>query len=155
MYIINLTGQLIRESVDRSEITVSLEIQRPYDHSVTITIVPKDDEEDSAMFDAVSPFFNTQVTIKCTVGKDGYLTANSNDITEPEEFIPRNDDRALPGLLRSDAFMINSLRGQIHDKYQADIDDWIADMERAATVLDTFDKVLWENGMNIFHKGQG
>lgn len=147
MKTVHLTGRLVRESVNRSEITTSLEIQRPYDHSVTITIVPSDDQEDQTMFDEVSKHFDADVTIRCSVDKDGYLTATSSDISAAEEFSPRKDDSALPLLLRSDADMIESLRGSIHGKYQSEVDDWIADIRRSADVLEQFDKVLWEAAM--------
>jgi len=128
MKTIKLTGYITGEGYQGDEVYTTLEISFPYEHNVSVTI--KGD------VDKVRPFFSKTVDMICTINDQAELEATAENISLAEPFSSRADDGAIRLHLRSDAAMLESLRGQISDKYQPDVDDWISDMNRAADLLD-------------------
>lgn len=128
MKAIKLTGYLSNEGCSRDEVHTTLEVSLPYEHTVSVTV--KGD------FNEVQPFFSKTVDVICTINDQAELETTPEKISLAGAFSPRVDDGAIRLHLRSDAAMLESLRGQISDKYQADVDDWISDMNRAADLLD-------------------
>lgn len=128
MKAIKLTGYLSNEGCSQDEVHTTLEVSLPYEHTVSVTV--KGD------FSEVQPFFSKTVDVICTINDQAELETTPEKISLAEPFSSRADDGAIRLHLRSDAAMLESLRGQISDKYQPDVDDWISDMNRAADLLD-------------------
>lgn len=128
MKTIKLTGYIRGEGCQGDEVYTTLEVSFPYEHSVSVTV--------SGNFNDVQPFFSKTVDVLCTINDQAELETTAENISLAEPFSPRADDAAIRLHLRSDAAMLESLRGQISDKYQPDVDDWISDMNRAADLLD-------------------
>lgn len=148
MNTITLTGRLTKDSVSNREITATLEIEKPYEHSVTITFTPAEGQDRSEMFETIFDHFDTDVSVRCSIDDQGSLNATSNDISTSEAFSPRKDDRYVAGSLESHASMLESLsRTYINGKYHADVDDMVEDMRRAAAILKNVDDVLWDAAM--------
>lgn len=128
MKTIKLTGYLSSEGARDGEVYTKLEVSFPYEHSVSVTV--------SGDFEDVQPFFSKTIDVLCTINDQAELETTAENISLAEPFSSRADDGAIRLHLRSDAAMLESLRGQISDKYQPDVDDWISDMNRAADLLD-------------------